>query len=281
VRVHLCGVRGSTPAPGAEFVRYGGHTACIAIAHDGADTPTLILDSGTGVRSVSALLGGAPFAGTILYSHLHWDHVQGLPFFAAADNDGSWVRVFIPQPDPDPGLSAEALLERAMSPPHFPITPAGLRGDWAFQMIAPGDYEHEGFAVLAREVPHKGGRTLGYRVSDGHSTLTYIPDHSPTRLGVGEEGLGAYHPAAVELAKDADALIHDAQLLPEEFIAESEFGHSVADYAVGLGRDADARTVILFHHAPERTDDALDALGDRFDRSAGVIVAVQGSVLEL
>jgi phosphoribosyl 1,2-cyclic phosphodiesterase len=281
VRVHLCGVRGSTPAPGADFVRYGGHTACIAIAHDGADAPTLILDTGTGVRTVTALTNGAPFAGTILYSHLHWDHVQGLPFFAAADNDGSQVNLFIPEPDPITGVSAEALLERSMSPPHFPVTPSGLRGNWSFDMLAPGNYEHAGFAVLAREVPHKGGRTFGYRVSDGHSTLTYIPDHSPTRFGVGEGGFGAYHPAAVELANDADALIHDSQLLPDEFIAESDFGHSVADYAVGLGRHANTSTVVLFHHAPDRTDDQLDALGDRFEHSPGVIVGAQGNVLEL
>jgi phosphoribosyl 1,2-cyclic phosphodiesterase len=278
--VHLCGVRGSTPAPGADFVRYGGHTACVALAHDQASAPTLILDSGTGIRTVTALTHAVPFAGTILYSHLHWDHVQGLPFFAAADNNGSRVNVFIPEPDPPAGLTAQALLERAMSPPHFPVTPADLRGDWSFTMLTPGEYEHEGFAVLVREVPHKGGRTFGYRISDGHSTIAYIPDHSPTRFGVGEEGFGAYHPAAVELAHEADVLIHDAQLMPEELLAEEEFGHSVADYGVGLAAHAHARTTVLFHHAPERTDAQLDALGDRLGAS-GVLVAQQGSVLEL
>jgi phosphoribosyl 1,2-cyclic phosphodiesterase len=77
VRIHLCGVRGSTPAPGREFLRYGGHTSCVALAHDGAAGPALILDAGTGLRGVTALLGGQAFTGTILLTHLHWDHVQG------------------------------------------------------------------------------------------------------------------------------------------------------------------------------------------------------------
>ena len=81
VRLYLCGVRGSTPAPGADFLRYGGHTSCVAIAHDDAARPTLVLDAGTGLRQVTPLLGGQPFDGTILLTHLHWDHVHGLPFF--------------------------------------------------------------------------------------------------------------------------------------------------------------------------------------------------------
>ena len=79
MRTYLCGVRGSTPAPGAEFVRYGGHTSCVALAHDGGAGPTLVLDAGIGLRRVTALLGGQPFSGTIVLTHLHWDHVHGLP----------------------------------------------------------------------------------------------------------------------------------------------------------------------------------------------------------
>jgi len=136
VRVHLCGVRGSTPAPGVEFVRYGGQTSCVALAHDGAAGPTLVLDAGTGLRRVTALLGGQPFNGTILLTHLHWDHVHGLPFFTAGDRDGSRASLLLPaQPD---GAPAADVLARGMSPPHFPITPHGLRGDWSFGTIEPG-----------------------------------------------------------------------------------------------------------------------------------------------
>jgi phosphoribosyl 1,2-cyclic phosphodiesterase len=169
-----------------------------------------------------------------------------------------------------------------MSPPYFPIGPTQLRGNWAFGTIAPGEREVEGFTVLAREIPHKGGRTFGYRVSDGHSTMVYIPDHCPTLLGPGEDGFGEYHPAALELSRDADVLVHDAHLFPEELAAEAAYGHSVADYAVELGRRAGVRSVVLFHHRHTRTDDALDGLARRWeDVSPSVTVAAEGSVIDL
>jgi phosphoribosyl 1,2-cyclic phosphodiesterase len=279
VRVHLCGVRGSTPAPGADFLRYGGHTSCVALAHDDARTPTLILDAGTGIRSVTQLLAERPFRGTILLSHLHWDHMQGLPFFTAGDNDGARATLLLPVQED--GQNAETVLERAMSPPHFPMTPSQMRGSWTFDTASAGAWESEGFQVLAREIPHKGGTTFGYRVSDGHSTLTYMPDHCPTSFGSGPDGCGEYHTAALELARETDVLIHDAQLLtPEELDAEARFGHAAADYAAGLGRRAGARRVLLFHHRPDRTDTALDELARRFD-AATVTPAAQDVVLEL
>jgi len=129
VRIHLCGVRGSTPAPGAEFVRYGGHTSCVAIAPD-SGAPRLILDAGTGLRRVTGLLRGEPFAGTIILTHLHWDHVHGLPFFSAGDRDGARVTLLLPEQEEaqrkEGSAGAEEVLARGMSPPHFPITPAGL-----------------------------------------------------------------------------------------------------------------------------------------------------------
>jgi ribonuclease BN (tRNA processing enzyme) len=282
VRIHLCGVRGSTPAPGPEFVRYGGHTSCVALAHDGAAGPSLILDAGTGLRRVTGLLAGRAFAGTILLTHLHWDHVHGLPFFQAGDRDDARAVLFLPDQE---GGSAADVLGRGMSPPHFPITPGELRGNWTFGMLEPGQLKAEGFTVEAREVPHKGGRTFGYRVGDGQSVITYIPDHFPTAFGPGPEGWGEYHPAALDLAAGSDLLIHDAFLLPEEVAAEASFGHAAADYAVGLGERAGARRVMLFHHKPGRTDEELDLLGARLGAGSAeqpaVIVAAEGRILDL
>jgi phosphoribosyl 1,2-cyclic phosphodiesterase len=281
LKIHFCGVRGSTPAPGRDFLRYGGDTPCLALTHDGAHAPTLILDAGTGLRSVTGLLDSAPFAGTILLSHLHWDHVLGLPFFAAGDRPEADVTVVIPEQESEE--QAAAVLARVMSPPFFPIGPTELRGQWSFGTVTPGERRIEGFTVLAREIPHKGGRTFGYRVSNGRSTLAYLPDHCPTMLGPGEDGFGAYHPAALELAAAADVLVHDARLFPEELASEADFGHAVADYAVGLARRARARSVVLIHHHPDRTDDALDALARRLGGgdSPEVSVAAQGTVLDL
>ncbi len=279
MRIHLCGVRGSTPAPGIDFVRYGGHTSCLALAESGAPEPTLILDAGVGLQAASSLFAGAPFTGTILLSHLHWDHVLGLPFFAAGDRADARAAVLLPEQDRE--LTPAGVLAQVMSPPYFPIGPTELQGDWTFSAIAPGEQRVEGFEVLAREIPHKGGRTFGYRISDGHSTLAYMPDHCPTALGPGEDGFGEYHPAALELASGADVLVHDSQLFPEELASDARFGHAVADYAVELGRRAGTGSVVLFHHRHDRTDEALDALAERFrGASPEVIVAKQGAVLD-
>jgi phosphoribosyl 1,2-cyclic phosphodiesterase len=278
--VRFCGVRGSTPAPGQDFLRYGGHTSCLALTPDGAGAPTLVLDAGAGLRKVTGMLAGAPFTGTILLSHLHWDHTLGLPFFAAADRPDSQPTVLLPEQDS--GLDAASVLSGVMQPPYFPIKPTQMRGQWTFDTIAAGEHQIEGFTVLAREIPHKGGRTFGYRISDSHSTLTYMPDHCPTALGPGEHGFGEYHPAAIALAHDADLLVHDAQLFPEELAAEADFGHAVADYSVELARLAGTHTVALFHHRYTRTDEQLDGLAQRLaGDSPNVIVAAEDTVLEL
>ena len=278
--ITFCGVRGSTPAPGARFARYGGNTSCVAVSHSLAAPPVLILDAGTGLTQVTPLLGGRPFAGTLLLTHLHWDHSLGLPFFAAGDRPGARVSLLLP--DQEDGTSAEQVLTRVMSPPFFPIPPRGLRGDWTFGAISPGQFKAEKFTVEAHEIPHKGGRTLGYRVSDGRSAVAYVTDHCPTAFGPGPEGLGEYHAGALALAENADVLIHDAQLLAEEVPAEAAFGHAAAEYAVGLARRAGARRVVLFHHKPSRTDAELDEVARRFAAApVPVIVAAEGMRIDL
>ena len=274
-------MRGSTPAPGPDFVRYGGHTSCVAVGHDG-EAPRLVLDAGTGLQRLTRELNGQPFRGTILLGHLHWDHTHGLPFFAAGDNPDAEVTLGIPAQG-DPEAAPEAILERFMSPPAFPITPHQLRGKWSFCALEEGQHTFEGFDVLVREIPHKGGRTLGFRVSDGGRTFAYLSDHSPVVMGDGPAGLGAYHPAALELAAGADVLVHDAQHTASEFVLKRDWGHSAVDYAVGLGVEAGVGKVVLFHHDPPRTDDQLDALlvEARAMADIEVIAAAEGLILDV
>jgi phosphoribosyl 1,2-cyclic phosphodiesterase len=276
MRVVFCGVRGSTCAPGAEFVRYGGHTSCVALAHDGG-RPSLVLDGGTGLQNLNEHLDGHPFTGTVLLGHLHWDHTHGLPFFAAGNQPGSQVTVVMPaQGDP------EQVLERAFSPPHFPVTPRQLTGRWRVTSLEAGEHAVEGFRVLAADIPHPGGRTFGYRVSDGGATVAYLSDHSPVEAGDGPDGLGAHHPAAMTLAWDVDVLVHDAQHTAAEFPARRHLGHSAAEYAVGLAEAAGARRLVLFHHDPSRTDDQLDALVAAHQGGpVDVVAAAEGLVLDL
>jgi phosphoribosyl 1,2-cyclic phosphodiesterase len=277
MRVHVCGVRGSTPAPGPDFVRYGGHTSCLALAHDG-ETPSLVLDAGTGLRRVSALLDGAAFRGAILLGHLHWDHTQGLPFFSAGDRPEAQVRLAMPAQG-----DAVEVFARFMSPPHFPVDPLGLRGQWSFEGLEAGEAELEGFSVLALDIPHKGGRTFGFRVTDGTGVLAYLSDHNPVSLGPGPEGLGPYHESALRLARGADFVFHDAQHTAEELPARAAFGHSAAEYVVGLAEAAGARSAVLFHHDPNRTDDELDVLVGALPSRPGVDVraAKEGETLDL
>lgn len=254
----------------------------MALAHDGA-LPTLLLDAGTGLRNVAALMGGAPFEGTVVLGHLHWDHVMGIPFFGAADRAGSRVDVLLPEQ----GIEPVELLTRLMSPPLFPITPTQLRGDWRFATYEAGTFEVEGFTVTARDIPHKGGRTMGLRISDGTSTVAYLSDHSPHDLGPGIDGFGELHPAAVDLAQDVDLLIHDAQYTPAELAARIDWGHAAAPYCLTLAKHCSVGTVVMYHHDPSRTDDEVVALHALVTAESGpgpgptIEIATEGLTIQL
>jgi phosphoribosyl 1,2-cyclic phosphodiesterase len=145
------------------------------------------------------------------------------------------------------------------------VRPDELRGEWTFESVEPGSFSFEGFDVLVREIPHKGGRTLGFRVSDGSASLAYLSDHSPQSLGEGPDGYGPYHEAALDLARGVDLLIHDSQYTADEFAARADFGHSSIDYTLGLANEAGVRRLALFHHDPRRTDAELDAIVARLE----------------
>jgi ribonuclease BN (tRNA processing enzyme) len=265
----LCGVRGSSPASGAEFIGIGGHTSCLAIAHD--DGPwRLLLDGGTGLSVVTSLLHGEPFRGTILLGHMHIDHTQGLPFFNAGDRPDARVHLAVPA---QMGLDAEQLLDRCYSPPHFPIRLRDLRGAWSFEAIDAGIHQFEGFSVTAADIPHGGGRTLGYRISDGRSTIAYLSDHGPADL----DDMAP----ALMLAEGVDALLHDSHFSTDEQQRYASYGHSTPRIGLDLAVRAQARRLVLIHHAPRRTDVGVEVMAEHAMEAAADIAAAGGHSVQV
>lgn len=276
MRVAVLGCRGSTPATGPEFVRYGGDTSSLAVTRAGQARPGLVLDAGTGVSRLGDLLDGEPFRGAVLLTHLHWDHTHGLPFSPALDHEDAEVGPLPPRPGRPAGGAGPG--DR---PPHFPIAPDGLRGRWRFHGLDEGDHEIAGLRVTAREIPHKGGRTFGYRIEDGAAALAYLPDHAPGEPGSGPDGLGEITAGVAALCSAADLLVHDAQHLAAEWPPRAFLGHSSVEYAVDLARRMGAGRLVLFHHDPRRTDAELDGLGEQMAGSrVDTVVAVQGTTLQ-
>lgn len=251
------GVRGSTAAPGSDFVRWGGHTSCLAVYRDGEQSPFVVLDAGTGLRELPALLDRRPYRGDIVLSHLHWDHAQGLPFCPAVDNPNAQVRLFLPVPAWYP--DAERTLASAMSPPHFPIGPDGLLGEWRFERLRPGRVNDE---VTAAAVPHKGGEAYGIRVAADDAVLAYLPDHA---LHAGTDPAQAA--ASAEFVRGADVLVHDGQYVAAEQQIAAAYGHATIEAAAAFADRAGVGALVLTHHAPTRTDDELDALAAHYTRT--------------
>lgn len=241
----------------------------MTVAHDDAQAPTLTLDAGTGLRTLTAQLQGNAYRGSILLTHLHWDHVQGVPFFGAGDREGSRVEVFLPSQD---GKTGRELIAQFLSPPAFPITPDGLRGHWMFRAIEPGAFTTQGFDVTATEVLHKGGRTFAYRLSDGAGSIGFAPDHAPSG-GVSEDTLS--------VLRGVDVLIHDGQFIDSERAVADDYGHATVSDAIAFAEQIEAKSLVLFHHGPHRMDHVLDSIMDAHIASLPVQVAYEGMTLDV
>ena len=293
--ITFCGVRGSTPAPGADYVRYGGNTSCVAVAHAPGAAPVLALDAGTGLANLTGLLGGAAFAGTILLTHLHWDHCLGLPFFRGGDRDDARVTLLLPEQGGraragGPGGSGAAAGTGGRAAARPGDVAAVLPDQAAASCAAAGSSARSRRASSRpRGSPSRPGRSrtrAAGRSATGSATAGRPSPTSPTTAppasGLARTGSAPTTRPRVELARDADLLIHDAQLTAEEVPAEAAWGHAAAEYAVGLAVRAGARRVALFHHKPSRTDEQLDAIARRFAGAPlPVLVAAEGLSVEL
>lgn len=271
--VRFWGVRGSVAVSGARFARTGGNTSCVEVVHEGA---RIILDGGTGLSALGDQLGFVPVSAMLLFSHVHWDHIQGVPFFSPAFHPES--RLLLGSAPLSSGSLRDALSAQ-MRPPSFPIGLDALRADLRFCELGAGQtWEHGPFRITGARQNHPQGSTA-WRIEAGGRAMVYATDV--------EHGAGALDPTLLALAEGADLLIHDAQYTRAEYTGQSGpsrrgWGHSTWEEAVGFARDAACRALALFHHDPRRDDDTLAVIeAQARDWLPGSFVAREGALVAL
>ncbi len=246
--VKFWGVHGSLPRPGPTTLKYGGNTACVEIR---SDRTLIILDAGTGLRELGedlckrtrdAFDRRINIKGHIFFSHLHWDHVQGFPFFGPAFIAGNEFHLYGAR-----GIDATIyrVMDDQMSKPNFPITLLEMSASLAFHDLSPGDrITVDDVVIRAEKLNHPGG-SLGYRLEHGGKTIAYASD---------TEYVPGVDSRTLELARNADLLIHDSMFTPEQYlglcdeVSRQSWGHSTWEGAVETARAAGVKQLILFHH---------------------------------
>lgn len=257
MRVRFWGTRGSIPSCSRETLRYGGNTTCSELRTSAGTV--FILDCGSGARELGQhLMASQSIApsGTILLSHLHWDHIHGMPFFAPLFNAGSEWDVYGPSPS---HLSLRDALTVQMSPPFFPVHLDSLPATIRFHDLGEDSFQLHDAHVTTQYLNHPGP-TLGYRIEVDGAVVVYVCDHEPhgfadSFLAHEFDSIDLRHIAFLE---GADLVIHDAQYIAKEFRSRRGWGHSVGDYVVEVCRRAGVARVALTHHDPSRSDESID-----------------------
>lgn len=256
--VRFWGVRGSIPTPGPLTACYGGNTSCVELR---LGDEVVILDAGTGIR----LLGGAlcrefgddPVSVSLLISHTHWDHIQGLPFFGPAYRAQNRVRIF-GYKEKTNGL--ERILTDQMESPHFPIPMHKMVADIKVTEFSDSEFDLGSFRVSTMRLNHPGGST-GYRLEHGGRSVVYLPDNEPVSYlsGLQEEAPEMAqgedpNQALIDFVRGADVAIMDGQYDATEYPRHVGWGHGCVDDVVRIAVAGQVKQLVLFHHDPSHDD---------------------------
>ncbi len=275
MKIIIRGVRGSISTSGPETSTYGGNTSCVDISAEGYH---LVLDAGSGIRNSTA--GSLPDCKRIdiLLTHLHFDHIQGLGFFKPLFDPKMEVHIWGPASS---SQSLQSRLSRYFSPPLFPVQIRELPCKLIFHEMHQSNITIGPFFIQSRYVIHPGP-TIGFRICYKEKIFTYIPDHEPA-LGLYGMPANKKWISGIDLAMDADILLHDAQYSNEEYETRKGWGHSSIDDAISFAAVANVKKLLLAHHDPSHSDEMLNTLVNNIKekRDTGFIYELAAEGMEI
>jgi phosphoribosyl 1,2-cyclic phosphodiesterase len=272
VYLRFWGVRGSTPTPQKENLRFGGNTSCVELR---TQEGVFVFDCGTGFRVLGNQLrkefGRRPLKARVFLSHYHWDHIQGIPFFVPLYNRAN---TFIFHSFRSINTDVQQALEEQMVNPYFPVDMAAMLAQRQFIVIGEGNDNYDGLSISTRRLNHPQG-CMGYRIEHRGKILVYATDNEPGDPR-GDQNVRA-------LAEGADVFIYDSQYTPHEYRKfKKNWGHSTWEEAVKIARDAKVKKLVLFHHDPEHDDKQVAAIESKArKRFKNAVAAYEGLTIKL